>query len=237
MLPLILSKPKITAVLFDLDGTLLDTAPDLAATLNALLLAQHFQPLPLTKIRPSISEGVTGLLTLGFNITDENSAFPSLRKQFIEYYSQHICDQTQLFPGIGKLIQYLQKNHLSWGIVTNKSTALTMKLIEHFPLLKKTNCVIGGDTLEYSKPHPKPLLYACECIERTPENCVYIGDSQRDIEAANAAGMHSLIASYGYIPSKKEAASWKASAMVQTPLDIIDWLGCVDNCARIREKE
>ncbi len=218
------TKPEIKAVLFDLDGTLLDTAPDLAATLNAILLTQQAKPLPLTSIRPFISEGVAGLLKLGLNITDKNPEFLRLSKQFLNYYSQHSCKQTQLFPGIATLIHYLQKNHLTWGIVTNKSTALTTTLVNHFPLLKKAKCIIAGDTIEYSKPHPKPLLYACECISGIPENCVYIGDAKRDIEAANAAGMRSLVALYGYIPSKKEAATWKASAMLDTPLAIIDWL-------------
>lgn len=217
-------KPKINGVLFDLDGTLLDTAPDLAAALNAILLNQHYQPLPLASIRPTVSEGAAGLLKLGFNITDQNSRLPNLRKQFIEYYGRHICKHTQLFPHIDTVIHYLQEHNLSWGIVTNKSTTLTTKLLNYFPLLKKARCIIAGDTLEYSKPHPKPLLHACECISCIPENCVYIGDAKRDIEAANAAKLHSLIALYGYIPSKEDTKSWKASGMVDTPLAIIDWL-------------
>jgi 2-phosphoglycolate phosphatase len=229
MLPLTPFAPKITAVLFDLDGTLLDTAPDLSGTLNALLSAEHLQPLPLAEIRPSLSEGIAGLLKLGFNITDENSVFSSLRQRFLKHYSQHICDHTQLFPGIDKLIHYLQKNNLLWGIVTSKSTVLTTQLIKYFPLLEQAQCIIGGDTLAYSKPHPQPLLHACECLGCIPENCVYIGDSQRDIDAARSAGMRSLIALYGYIPSKKTAESWKANAIVHTPFDIIDWLRYINS--------
>ena len=194
---------KINAVLFDLDGTLLDTAADLAATLNAVLLTQRAKPLPLARIRPILSEGVAGLLKLGLNITEKNPNFPRLREQFLEHYSQHNREHTRLFPGIDTLIHYLQSNHLAWGIVTNKSTALTTPLINHFPLLKNAKCIIAGDTLDYSKPHPKPLLYACECIGCLPENCIYIGDAKRDIEAARAADMRSLVALYGYVPSKK----------------------------------
>lgn len=219
-----LTKKKINAVLFDLDGTLLDTAPDLAAALNTLLVTGDHQPLPLTEIRPFISEGAAGLLKRGFNITKGDVSFPHLHKKLIEYYSEHICDHTQLFPGMDTVIHYLQKNNLAWGIVTNKSIALTTKLIHYFPLLKKAQCIIGGDTLTVSKPHPKPLLHACECIGGDPKNCVYIGDSARDIQAAQAAGIHSLVALYGYIPSKKEAESWKANGMVHTPLAIIDYL-------------
>lgn len=215
---------KIKTVLFDLDGTLLDTAADLAATLNKLLVTQHAKPLPLTQIRPVISEGVAGLLTLGFHITPEHPDFPRLRKQFLAYYSQHSGEHTQLFPEIDAVIHYLQNNQLAWGIVTNKSTALTTPLINHFPLLKKAQCVIAGDTVEHSKPHPQPLLHACECIKGTAKHCVYIGDAKRDMEAAKAAGMQSLLALYGYLPNKKEAKSWEASAMVNTPLAIIDWL-------------
>ena len=215
---------KIDAVLFDLDGTLLDTAPDLAVTLNTLLLAQQLQPLPLSVIRPIISEGVAGLLKLGFNLSEKDPAFPPLRQQFLEYYSQHSCEQTQLFAGVDKLIDHLETNHVAWGIVTNKSIALTMPLIDHFSLLKKAKCIVGGDTLAYSKPHPKPLLHACECIKSTPKHCVYIGDAKRDIEAANAAGMRSLIALYGYVPNKQELKSWNASAEINAPLELIDWL-------------
>lgn len=215
---------KIDAVLFDLDGTLLDTAPDLAATLNTLLLAQQLQPLPLPVIRPIISEGVAGLLKLGFNITEKNTVFSNLSMQFIDYYKQHSCEQTQLFADIDKVIHYLETKHLAWGIVTNKSMALTRPLINHFSLLKKAKCIVAGDTLAYSKPHPEPLLHACQCIKSTPKNCVYIGDAKRDIEAANAANMRSLIALYGYVSNKKELKSWNASAMIKSPLALIDWL-------------
>ncbi len=224
MLSTTFSNSKITAVLFDLDGTLLDTAPDLAGALNALLLARRSPQLPLTTIRRKVSEGTAGLLKLGFNVTDQSPIFSGLQQQFIEYYGQHICDKTQLFSGIEELIDYLQKNCLPWGIVTNKSMTLTTKLIEHFALLQKANCIIGGDTLAHNKPHPKPLLHACECLVCLPANCVYIGDSQQDIEAARSAGMRSLVALYGYIPSEKLAKSWKANAMMHTPLNIIDWL-------------
>jgi N-acetyl-D-muramate 6-phosphate phosphatase len=215
---------KIHGVLFDLDGTLLDTAPDLAAALNATLLSQHNKPLPLTIIRPVISEGVAGLLKLGFNITNENVAFPNLYKQLIAYYSQYICEYTQLFPDVDTLIHYLQKNHLPWGIVTNKTMALATKLIDHFPLLKKATCIIAGDTLEYSKPHPKPLLHACECIQCIPKNCLYVGDAKQDIKAANAAGMPSAVALYGYIGNQEDPATWEASTMISTPLSLIDCL-------------
>lgn len=218
------SKAKIHGILFDLDGTLLDTAPDLAATLNALLLDQHRQPLTLASIRPKISDGVAGLLKLGFNITHQHTTFSHLYQQFIDYYKQHICDHTQLFPHISTVIHFIQENQLAWGIVTNKSEALTTKLLDHFPLLQEAQCIITGDTLPYAKPHPQPLLHACTCIHCIPQNCLYIGDAKRDIEAANAAQMPSLLALYGYISHTDDPSTWHASAMIDTPLAIIEWL-------------
>lgn len=215
---------KIDAVLFDLDGTLLDTAPDLAATLNALLRTQHLPPLPLSSIRPLVSAGVAGLLKLGFDINETTPTFPYLRQAFIKYYSQHSTELTQLFPDVDKVINYLEINHIKWGIVTNKLMALTTPLINHFPLLKKAQCIVAGDTLAYSKPHPKPLLYACDSMQCMPKNCVYLGDAKKDIAAANAAGMYSLVALYGYIPLEEQVKSWNASAMIHTPLALIDWL-------------
>jgi N-acetyl-D-muramate 6-phosphate phosphatase len=219
-----LKHTKINGILFDLDGTLLDTAADLAAALNQVLKSQQTKPLPIEAIRPVISSGVAGLLNLGLQITVEDPIFPILRTQFLDYYSQHICVHTHLFPGVETLINYLQEEKWPWGIVTNKSAILTAHLIKEFPLLNTAKCIIAGDTLKYSKPHPQPLLHACKCIACLPENCVYVGDAKRDIEAANAAGIYSLIALYGYINDKENINTWNASANITTPLDIINYL-------------
>ena len=219
------SAKNINGILFDLDGTLLDTAADLAAALNYVLKSQRKQPLSIDNIRPAISTGVAGLLKLGLQIEVNDPIFPQLRKQFLDYYTQHICVFTHLFPGVEILINYLQEKKWPWGIVTNKSTILTKPLIKKFPLLNKAKCIIAGDTLKYSKPHPQPLLHACRCIDCLPENCIYVGDAKRDIEAANAAGMSSLIALYGYIDSKEDVNKWAATAKISSPLDIIEYLG------------
>ena len=211
-------------ILFDLDGTLLDTATDLAAALNHVLTLQQKKPLSIDNIRPAISTGVAGLLKLGLQIEVNDPIFPQLRKQFLDYYTQHICVFTHLFPGVEILINYLQEKKWPWGIVTNKSTILTEPLIKKFPLLNKAKCIIAGDTLKYSKPHPLPLLYACACINCLPENCIYVGDAKCDIDAANAAGMYSLIALYGYFNNKDVITTWNASSTVATPLDIINYL-------------
>lgn len=220
-----LKNTKINGVLFDLDGTLLDTAADLAEALNQVLISQKVKPLPVDAVRPFISSGVAGLLGLGLQIKVTDSIFPALRTQFLEYYSQHICDHTHLFSGVETLINYLQEKKWPWGIVTNKSDILTKQLIKKFPLLNKAKCIIAGDTLKYSKPHPQPLLEACQCIDCLPENCIYVGDAKRDIEAANAAGMYSLIAVYGFIGDNEDVDKWNASAKISSPLEIIQYLG------------
>lgn len=219
-----LKHAKIGGVLFDLDGTLLDTAADLTAALNHVLISQQAKPLSVNDVRPAISSGVAGLLNLELKIEIKNPIFPGLRKQFLDYYTQHICVHTHLFTGVETLINYLQEKKWPWGIVTNKSAILTEQLIKKFPLLNKAKCIIAGDTLKYSKPHPQPLLHASKCIACLPEHCLYVGDAKRDIEAANAAGMQSLIALYGYISDKEDVNDWNANASIATPLDIIKYL-------------
>ena len=221
---LILKHTKIEGLLFDLDGTLLDTAADLTAALNHVLQLKQLKPLSLDEVRPSISTGVSGLLNLG-GITTKDPIFAILRQKFLDYYRQHICIHTHLFPEVETLINYLQEKKWAWGIVTNKSASLTKDLISQFPLLNNANCIIAGDTLKYNKPHPLPLLHACDCINYLPKNCIYVGDSKSDIEAANAAGMFSLIALYGYIDSKENINKWNATGMISSPLDIIEYLG------------
>ncbi len=216
---------RIKGILFDLDGTLLDTAADLTAALNQVLISQQAKPLSVNHVRPAISSGVAGLLELGMGIDTQDPTFSSLRKQFLDYYTQHICVHTHLFPGVNTLTNYLQDEKWPWGIVTNKSAILTKQLIKKFPLLNKAKCIIAGDTLKYCKPHPQPLLHACKCIACLPEHCVYVGDAKRDVEAANAAGMYSLIALYGYINSKDDVNKWDATAKISSPLEIIEYLG------------
>jgi 2-phosphoglycolate phosphatase len=218
------SAKSINGILFDLDGTLLDTATDLAAALNHVLTLQQKKSLSIDNIRPAISTGVAGLLKLGLQIEVNDPIFPQLRKQFLDYYTQHICVFTHLFPGVEILINYLQEKKWPWGIVTNKSTILTKPLIKKFPLLNKAKCIIAGDTLKYSKPHPLPLLYACACINCLPENCIYVGDAKCDIDAANAADMYSLIARYGYIGDNEDINNWNASAKISSPHDIVEYL-------------
>lgn len=215
---------KISAVLFDLDGTLLDTAPDLALALNIVLEKHRFPTLPFHEIRPLASTGTRGLLNLGFGIEETDPKYSLLREQFLHVYHDHIKDGTQIFPGIENLLQHLEKNNLPWGVVTNKPAVLAKQLLEHFQLSQRCACIIGGDTLAKRKPDPEPLLHACELMGKSTQQCVYVGDAERDIEAAKRANMISIAALYGYIAGHEDPKAWQADHYVDHPQDIIYWL-------------
>ena len=214
----------IQTVLFDLDGTLLDTAPDLVLALNTLLIEHQQQPLPLAQIRPWISLGTTALIRKGFNL-DINDPLPeSLRQRFLSIYTQHLAEQTALFPGMEAVLTTLESKKIQWGVVTNKAARLTDPLMQQLGLTKRSICNISGDTLAQCKPHPAPLLYACQLARSLPEQCIYVGDALRDIEAGQRAGMRTLVALYGYIEAHETPAQWGATGMINQPLDLLSWL-------------
>ena len=214
----------IRTVLFDLDGTLLDTAPDLAWALNALLIEHQQQPLPLAKIRPWISLGTNALIRKGFNLSVTEPMQESLRQRFLSIYTQHLAEQTALFPGMEEVLTTLESKEIQWGVVTNKAARLTDPLMQQLGLTKRSICNISGDTLAQCKPHPAPLLYACQVARSTPEQCIYVGDALRDIEAGQRAGMRTLIALYGYIEDHETPAQWGATGMLNQPLDLLSWV-------------
>ncbi len=216
----------IKTVLFDLDGTLLDTAPDLAIALNTLLLEHQRQPLPLEQIRPLVSYGGVNLIKTGFQLTDNAPNLAKLRKRFLELYVAHLADQTNFFPGIKTLLKSLENQGIQWGVVTNKPAWLTEPLLKAFALTNRSICNISGDTLPQCKPHPAPLLHACKLANSNPEQCIYIGDAPRDIEAGQRAGMRTLAALYGYINPNEPPEQWKiqATGTIQKPLDLLSWL-------------
>jgi 2-phosphoglycolate phosphatase len=215
---------NIKTVLFDLDGTLLDTAPDLAIALNIVLQQNARKPLPFDVIRPLSSTGTRGLLGLGFQITEEAAEYPQLREQFLNAYHDHITDQTKIFEGIDRVLHHLEKNGMPWGVVTNKPEDLAKQLLKNFQLDKRSSCIIGGDTLDKRKPDPAPLLHACELIGATPNECVYIGDAERDITAAKNANMFSIAALYGYITAEDNPKTWLADHYIDEPTQIISWM-------------
>lgn len=211
-------------ILFDLDGTLLDTAPDLADALNTVLAENQRSPLPFEDIRPVVSHGGVALIKLGFNIDSSDPAFAPLRQRLLDVYRENISRRTQPFPGIGKLLDSIEQRGLNWGIVTNKPGWLTEPLLKDLGLFDRAACVVSGDTLEERKPHPAPMLHASELANSRPEHCVYIGDAQRDIEAGNNAGMQTLVALFGYIRKDDDPYSWNASSLIEQPGDLLVWL-------------
>lgn len=214
----------INAVLFDLDGTLLDTAYDLGLALNHLLQDHEEPPIPFETIRPAAGSGCRGLLKLGMNIAPHDARYPLLCEKLLALYQQYLLKTTHFFPGIESTLTFLEKNNIPWGIVTNKPAKYTDQLILHLQLDRRTTCVISGDTLSKRKPHPEPILHACQLLNQNPEKCLYIGDSAIDIQACKAAGSPSLAALYGYIPAEEDPKAWDADGYIHHPLEIIYWI-------------
>ena len=211
-------------ILFDLDGTLLDTAPDLADALNTVLVENQRSPLPLDDIRPVVSHGGIALVELGFKLSRTDPAFEPLRQRLLEVYRENVSRRTQPFPGITELLGSIEQRGLNWGIVTNKPGWLTEPLLKDLDLFNRAACVVSGDTLDERKPHPAPMLHASKLANSRPEQCVYIGDAQRDIEAGNNAGMQTPVALFGYLQEEDEPRSWNASSMIEQPQDLLAWL-------------
>lgn len=214
----------ISSVFFDLDGTLADTAPDLAAALNQILQEQNKPALPLESIRPAVSLGGNAMIKLAFAMEEDDPEFDELRQRFLEIYHQRLHQDTHVFPGIGKTLDYIEANNMIWGVVTNKPEWLTHPVMEQLNLTQRTACIVSGDTTEFRKPHPGPMLYACELAKCVPETSLYVGDALRDIEAGRAAGMKTLIADYGYIAKDENPETWNADGSISEPEEIIDWL-------------
>jgi N-acetyl-D-muramate 6-phosphate phosphatase len=203
------------AVLFDLDGTLADTAPDLAAAVNRMRAMRNLEPAPYENLRPFASAGARGLLGAGFGITPQDDGFEAMRVEFLNNYENAICVHSKLFPGVDQLLSMIAERDLDWGIVTNKAARFTQALL---PLLglRHAACVVSGDTTPYSKPRPEPLLEAARQLDIAPQDCVYIGDDLRDIQAAHAAGMFSIAAAWGYC-GHTEPTQWQANLILQLP--------------------
>ena len=208
------------AVLFDLDGTLADTAPDLAAALNRLRSEQGLPPLGLERLRPFASAGARGLVHAGFGVKPGDADYAALREAFLEAYRENTCVETQLFPGIAELLAELGRRALPWGIVTNKATRFTERIVATLGLTPA--CVVCGDTTEHLKPHPAPMRHAAEQLKLAPAECVYLGDDLRDMQAARAVGMRAVAVEWGYHhPESGVPGSWNADAVIAHPRDLI----------------
>lgn len=214
----------IRTVLFDLDGTLADTAPDLAFALNQVLVEQGASTLPFERIRPVVSHGGIALIRLGFGIDNDNPEFAPLRQRLLEIYRDNIARHTLLFPGMPAVLDQLRRDGIRWGVVTNKPAWLTDPLLRTLGLYAEAAVVISGDTLPQRKPHPAPLLEACRLTGTSAAECLYVGDAQRDIEAGRNAGMPTLVAMYGYIGEDDHPEQWGASGMIAKPGEILSYL-------------
>jgi phosphoglycolate phosphatase len=214
----------IRAVLFDLDGTLVDTAPDLGYALNLQRARHGLAPLSDDLIRPQASHGARGLLAVGFDLTPEAPSFARMREEFLQLYADNICRHSRPFPGILDLLAELDARQLKWGVVTNKPACFTEPLMSILELAERAACIISGDTCPQPKPHPAPMLAAAELCGATPAQCLYLGDAERDIQAANAAAMPSLVAAWGYLDTGDQPHTWGAHAQIRHPIDTLDYL-------------
>ncbi|MDP2827590.1 MAG: HAD-IA family hydrolase [Sulfuricellaceae bacterium] len=215
---------KIGAVLFDLDGTLADTALDLGYALNELRRLHGHPPLPHATLRPYASHGTQGLLDIGFNLSTHDPAFPALREEYLALYTANLCRHTRLFDGMSETLANLESRKIPWGVVTNKPARFTDPLMSALGLSQRAASIISGDTCPHPKPHPEPLLCASREIGIPAASCAYVGDAHRDMQAAINAGMLPILASYGYLGKNDHPETWSASHMIQNPLDLLNLL-------------
>jgi len=214
----------ISAVLFDLDGTLADSAGDLAYALNRIRSERGLPPLPVEALRPHASAGARGLLGAGIGVTPEDADYRGLRDRFLEYYAAGLDQTTRLFDGIATLLDALDARALPWGIVTNKVERYTQPVVHALGLAPRAAAIVSGDTTAHPKPHPAPLLHAAALLNVDAARCVYVGDDLRDIIAGNAAGMATIVAEYGYLGEDECADGWPATGWIAEPLALLDWL-------------
>ena len=214
-----------TAVLFDLDGTLADTAGDLGGALNRLRADRGLPPLPLEQLRPYASAGARGLIGVGLDIHPGHPEFDTLRANFLAHYDQCLAETTVLFDGMHELLDALEARGLRWGVVTNKPHRFTVPVMQALGLSERSGTTISGDTTAHAKPHPLPLLTAAQALAVEPSTVLYVGDDLRDIQAAQAAGMPSAAAGWGYIGHNGEVEAWRADVIADHPLDLLRSLG------------
>ncbi|MDE2442170.1 MAG: HAD-IA family hydrolase [Betaproteobacteria bacterium] len=214
----------LEAVLFDLDGTLADTAPDLGESVNVLLQEEGYPAKPLEILRPYTSQGVRGLLKAGFDIDSTHPTYEYRSRRFLELYLERLCKATRLFQGIPELLDALEAHHLVWGIVTNKRMRFTDPLVAQLGLTPRTTCVVCGDTTAEAKPSPLPILHACRLLDCEPERTLYVGDDRRDIVAGKAAGCLTVAVSYGYLGDSGPLHTWGADLIIDHPDELASYI-------------
>ena len=213
---------NIQAVLFDLDGTLIDSAPDLGAAVDQMRVDRGMPSLPLVHYRPMAGAGARGMIGLAFGLTPEHPEYDAMKEEFFRNYEACMTQRTFAFEGVVQMIDALVVAQLPWGVVTNKSKRFAEPLTQAMPLFKTAAVVISGDTTPYAKPHPEPLFEAARRLGIAPSACVYVGDDERDIVAGLAAGMKTVAATYGYLGTQSDVQKWQAHAHIQSPRELED---------------
>ncbi|MDO8375327.1 MAG: HAD-IA family hydrolase [Polaromonas sp.] len=214
----------IEAVLFDLDGTLIDSAPDLGAAADKMRTDRCLAPLPLADYRPMAGAGARGMIGIAFGLTPDDDGFGDLKEEFFVNYEACMTERTYAFDGVAELIAQIDRSGLKWGVVTNKSARFTLPLTRRMPLFGSAQTIISGDTTPHAKPHPAPLLEAARQLQLHPGRCVYVGDDERDIVAGRAAGMPTVAAAYGYLGAMTDTRGWKADATIVSPAALLNLL-------------
>ena len=214
----------VRAVLFDLDGTLIDSAPDLGAAADSMRLRRGMASLPRERYRPLAGSGARGMLHAAFGMAPEHADYNALKEEFFVIYSECLLQRTQPFHEVKEMLAGLQRRGLPWGVVTNKSQRFTGPITQAMPLFGTASAIISGDTTPHAKPHPAPLLEAARRMSLSPSECVYVGDDERDIQAGRAAGMLTVAARYGYLGAGADVAAWGAHAEVSSPLELLNLL-------------
>lgn len=214
----------IRAILFDLDGTLIDSAPDLGAAADQMRIARGLPSLPMADYRPFAGSGARGMLRVAFGMQPEDAEFPTMREEFFQNYERRMTQDTTVFDGVADMLARIVAQQLHWGVVTNKSKRFTEPLSRQMALFASAGAVVSGDTTPHAKPHPEPLFEAARRIGVDPQDCVYVGDDERDIIAGKAAGMHTVAAVYGYLGEKQSVAHWQADDVINSPHELLKCL-------------
>lgn len=214
----------IRLMLFDLDGTLADTAPDLAAAANRMLATRGLAPLPLSALRPLVSQGARGMIGRAFGKGPADDGFEDLRQEFFAEYESSLCAGSALFPGMPEVLDALDAAGVRWGVVTNKIARFTDPLVAALGLTPRAACVVSGDTTPHAKPHPAPLMHALQMAACDAAQSIYVGDDLRDVQAARAADMRAVVAAYGYLGEGEPPQRWGADAVIEHPLELLQWL-------------
>jgi len=214
----------IAAVLFDLDGTLIDSAPDLGAAADKMRTDRGLASLPLALYRPMAGAGARGMIAVAFGLTPDDARFPELKEEFFRNYEARMTEHTTVFEGVAELVARIGQAGFKWGVVTNKSARFTVPLTKAMPLFDTAQTIVSGDTTPHSKPHPAPLLEAARQLDVPPGRCIYVGDDERDIVAGRAAGMPTVAAAYGYLGKTADTEGWKADATIAAPGALLNLL-------------